>query len=218
MAQLDFAQVIQWLNLDVKVSGRVLGFRQDSRDVQPGELFFAMKGEKVDGHEYLEQIASQGAIGAFVSKEYRGPNYGLQLVAVDNVLDSLQSLAKIVHAQRSARVVGVTGSVGKTTTKEFIATLLEGKFRVGKTPGNANSQVSVPLSILNATGDEEVFVVEMGMSNPREIHRLVSIAPPEVAIITKIALAHAVFFTDGLEGIAAAKAEILSIPQRALRL
>jgi UDP-N-acetylmuramoyl-tripeptide--D-alanyl-D-alanine ligase len=102
--------------------------------------------------------------------------------------------------------------VGKTTTKELIATLLEGKFRVGKTPGNANSQVGVPLSILNAAGDEEVFVIEMGMSLPHEIEKLVNIAPPEVALITKIALAHAAFFPDGLEGIAAAKTEILSHP------
>jgi UDP-N-acetylmuramoyl-tripeptide--D-alanyl-D-alanine ligase len=110
------------------------------------------------------------------------------------------------------RVIGVTGSVGKTTTKEFIATLLEGKFRVGKTPGNANSQVGIPLTILNSEGNEEVFVMEMGMSMPHEIEKLIGIAPPEVCIITKIALAHAAFFPDGLEGIAAAKAEILSHP------
>jgi len=104
----------------------------------------------------------------------------------------------------------VTGSVGKTTTKEFIATLLEAKFRVGKTPGNANSQIGIPLSILNAEGNEEIFVMEMGMSLPHEIEKLIDIAPPEVCIITKVALAHAASFPEGLEGIAAAKAEILT--------
>lgn len=212
MALFDFAQIVNWLHSDIKVSGTVSGFKQDSRDVKPGDLFFAMKGERVDGHFYLNEIAAKGAIGAVVSKDYNGAEFGLTLIRVENVLESLHLLAKAVHALRKVRVVGVTGSVGKTTTKEFIATLLEGKFRVGKTPGNANSQVGVPLSILNSSGNEEVLVLEMGMSLPHEIEKLVNIAPPEVSIITKIALAHAAFFPDGLEGIAAAKAEILSHP------
>lgn len=212
MAIFDFAHIVKWLDVDVQVSGQIKGFRQDSRNVHPGELFFALKGEKVDGHDYLRQAASKGAIGAVVSQNYRGEDFGLVLLRVDNVLAALHKLATIVHAQRAVRVVAVTGSVGKTTTKEFIATLLQGKFNVGKTPGNANSQVSVPLTILNAQGDEEIFVIEMGMTNLHEIRRLVAIAPPEVAMITKIALAHAAFFPEGMEGIAEAKAEILSHP------
>jgi UDP-N-acetylmuramoyl-tripeptide--D-alanyl-D-alanine ligase len=103
--------------------------------------------------------------------------------------------------------------VGKTTTKEFIATVLEGKFRVGKTPGNANSQVGMPLSLLNARGDEEVFVMEMGMSQPGELKRLVAVSPPTIAVIIAVELCHALYFQDGLEGIARAKAEILSSPE-----
>jgi UDP-N-acetylmuramoyl-tripeptide--D-alanyl-D-alanine ligase len=212
MADFDFAQIAIWLDAESKVSGTVRGFKQDSKEVLPGDLFFALQGQKVDGHAYLEEVALKGAIGAVVSKEYRGEECGLCLLRVENVLKSLHQLARIVHALRKVRVIGVTGSVGKTTTKEFIATLLEEKFRVDKTPGNANSQVGVPLSILNSKGDKEVFVMEMGMSLPHEIEQLVAIAPPEVAIITKVALAHAAFFPDGLEGIAAAKAEILSHP------
>ena len=212
MAEFDFAQIIKWLESDIQVSGKVRGFKQNSREVLPADLFFALKGEKVDGHDYLKEAAAKGAIGAVVSKAYQGESFGLKLITVENVMESLQKLAKTVHAKRSVRVIGVTGSVGKTTTKEFIATLLEAKFRVGKTPGNANSQVGVPLSILNSEGNEEIFVMEMGMSLPHEIEKLVDIAPPEVSIITKIALAHAAFFPDGLEGIAAAKAEILSHP------
>lgn len=216
MAEFDFTTVAKWLNCRAEVRGKISGFKQDSRAVVPGDLFFAVKGEKVDGHHFLADVAAKGAVGAVVSKGYLGEAYGLTLLFVDDVIFSLQKLAKTVHALRSARVVGVTGSVGKTTTKEFIATILEGGFRVGKTPGNSNSQVSVPLSILNSAGDEEIFVMEMGMSLPHEIEKLVHIAPPEVAIITKIALAHAVFFPDGLEGIAAAKAEIFSHPKARL--
>lgn len=212
MAEFDFTQIAGWLGSSTTVSGRVRGFRQDSREVVPGDLFFAIKGERVDGHQYLQEIASKGAIGAVVSSTYKGEDFGLSLLPVEDVLAALHKLAKTVHALRNTRIVGVTGSVGKTTVKEFIATLLSGKYRVNKTPGNANSQVGVPLSILNSSGDEEVFVLEMGMTSRHEIERLVAIAPPEVAIITKVAFAHAVFFPDGLEGIAAAKAEIFSHP------
>ena len=122
------------------------------------------------------------------------------MIRVDDVCD----------ARRAARVIAVTGSVGKTTTKEFIATLLQGRFRVGKTPGNHNSQVTMPLSILNARGDEEVLVIEMGMSQAGEIARLVKIAPPEIALVTPVTFAHVAFFPEGIEGIAKAKAEIFS--------
>ncbi|MBI2809845.1 MAG: UDP-N-acetylmuramoyl-tripeptide--D-alanyl-D-alanine ligase, partial [Candidatus Melainabacteria bacterium] len=212
MAEFDFSQVVKWLGCSNQVSGKVRGFKQNSLEVVPGDLFFAMKGETVDGHAYLKGVAVQGAVGAVVSNAYDGDNFGLELLRVQDVRDSLQNLARIVHSMRKVRVVAVTGSVGKTTTKEFVATLLEGKFHVAKTPGNANSQVGVPLSILNSAGDEEVFVMEMGMSAPHEIERLVAVAPPEVALITKIALAHAAFFPEGIHGIAGAKAEILSHP------
>jgi UDP-N-acetylmuramoyl-tripeptide--D-alanyl-D-alanine ligase len=212
MADFEFAHIAKWLGCGNQVSGKVTGFKQDSRGVLPGDLFFAMKGETVDGHAYLEEVAAKGAVGAVVSRDYAGEEFGLVLLRVGSVIESLHKLAKTVHGMRTVRVVGVTGSVGKTTTKEFIATLLAGKFRVAKTPGNANSQVGVPLSILNSDGDEEVFVMEMGMSLPGEIRKLIDIAPPEVAIITKVALAHVGFFEEGLEGIAKAKTEILAHP------
>ena len=217
MAVFDFAQIWKWLSADTLdvcplPSTQVLGFHHSSSEIKPGDLFFAIKGAKVDGHQFLQQAAERQAVGAVISKEYRGERFGLACIEVDDVLLGMQKLAQIVHSQRTARVIGVTGSVGKTTTKEFIATLLEGQFRVAKTPGNANSQVGLPLSILNAEGGEEVFVMEMGMSQPGEITKLIAIAPPDIAVVTKIALAHAAFFPDGLEGIAAAKAEILSHP------
>ncbi|MES2122854.1 MAG: UDP-N-acetylmuramoyl-tripeptide--D-alanyl-D-alanine ligase [Chlamydiota bacterium] len=226
MNLLDCAQVVEWLidaecdaeHLDRIRSEKIRRFQHDSRQVREGDLFFALSGEKVDGHHFLEEVAQKGAIAAVVSKEYRGPHFGLCCFAVSDIVKSLQNLARIVHEKSSTRVVAVTGSVGKTTTKEFISTLLQTSFRVAKTPGNANSQVGVPLSILNAEGNAEVFVMEMGMSQPHEIERLVQIAPPEIAVITKIALSHAEFFPDGFEGIAAAKAEILSSPHTQLAI
>lgn len=207
---LQAKQIAQWIGCSYSGEESVSSFFQDSRLVQKGGLFFAIKGNKVDGHAYLEEVARQGAFGAVVSSEYQGPDFGLTLFKVDNVLSALQTLARHVQKERSCKVVAVTGSVGKTTTKEFVATLLSYKYRVMKTPGNANSQVSLPLFLLNIEGDEEIFVLEMGMSEKGEIAKLVSIAPPDIALITKIALCHATYHPDGLEGIASAKGEILS--------
>lgn len=189
------------------------GVEVDSRKIQPGQIFFAMKGKKVDGHDFLEDAAAKGASVAIVSKEYKGEGFGLPLIQVVDVLDTLQSLAREAIAEKKCRIIAVTGSVGKTTTKEFLATLLESKFSVLKTPGSANSQVGLPTSILNMEKEGEIFVMEAGMSGPGEIEKLLEIAPPDVALITRIGLAHAAFFTDGLEGIARAKAAIFSHPR-----
>ncbi len=186
------------------------GVAIDSREVRGGQVFFALRGEKVDGHAFLAEVAARGARAAVVSKEYRGADYGLTLVAVEDVLQTLQRMAKEVFARRRTKVLGITGSVGKTTTKEFIATLLQERFHLAKTPGTYNSQVTFPLSILNSPGDEELFVMEMGMSLAGEMARLVDIAPPDVAFVGRLALAHVASFPDGLEGIAREKAQILS--------
>jgi UDP-N-acetylmuramoyl-tripeptide--D-alanyl-D-alanine ligase len=216
MKGVQLAAVARMLGISEESASVVESYEIDSRKVKPGQLFFALKGETVDGHAFLEQVAAKGAVGAVVSKGYAGPSFGLALIKVDDVLASLQELARQVCTGRTWKIVAVTGSVGKTTIKEFIATLLEAEFRVGKTPGNANSQTGVPLTILNAEGSEEVLVIEMGMSQPREMDRLVSIAPPDVVLLNRIALAHVLYFPDGLRGIAAAKAEILSHPKTTL--
>ncbi len=188
MSAYDLSHVAKWLNQSVEKNSKVRFFQHDSRQVQAGDLFFALKGEKVDGHDYIKDVAAQGAIAAVVSKDYAGEDGGLHLFYVDDVIAALHQLATQAFAQRSTRVVAITGSVGKTTTKEFAATLLEEQFSVAKTPGNANSKVGLPLCILNGAGDEEVFVMEMGMSAPHEIECLIAIAPPEIALVTKIAL------------------------------
>ncbi|MBF8263171.1 MAG: UDP-N-acetylmuramoyl-tripeptide--D-alanyl-D-alanine ligase [Parachlamydiales bacterium] len=189
---------------------QISGYQVDSRLVQPGELFFALKGEKNDGHDFLGEAAQKGAVGAIVSKGYPGSVGGLVLLGVEDVQGSLEQLARHSIEEKPAPILGVTGSVGKTTTKEFLATLLEGKFRVGKSPASYNSRVTFPLNLLNRTGDEQVLVLEMGMSMPGEIAKLVEIAAPDIAVLTKVALSHAMNFPDGLAGIARAKGEIFS--------
>lgn len=200
----------------------ILGYCVDSRLIKNGELFFALPGAKVDGHTYLEEVAKKGALAAVVSKSYSGSNFGLLLIPVDDVLKTFQGIATTVLAKRNPQIVAVTGSVGKTTTKDFIGTLLKQKYRVAVTPGNSNSQIGIPLAILNHTkGDEEILVIEMGMTDRGHISKLVQIAPPDVAVITTTALVHPLKFDNGNEtqtigAIGLAKAEIFSHPKTVL--
>lgn len=185
----------------------------DSRLLKAGDVYFALPGDKVDGHSFIQEVAEKGASAAVVLTSYSGPDFGLPLIRSRDVLVSLQLLAKVVHQMRKPRVVAVTGSIGKTTTKEFIATLLRQKYRVGCSPGNSNSQVGLPLTILNhAKADDEVLVLEMGMTHPGNILSLLKIVPPEIAVITTVQLVHAVNF-DSINDIARAKAEIFTHPE-----
>lgn len=191
-------------------SEMILTVAVDSRLVIPGTLFFALPGNQTDGHAFLEIAFSNGALAAVVSSEYKGKDYGLHLIRCENVLDVLQLLAKRLLEQSRLRVIAVTGSVGKTTTKDMIATLLRYKYKVSVSPGNSNSQIGLPLAIINHTDfDGDFLVLEMGMTHPGQIKKLVEIAPPEVAVITSVALVHACNF-NSLEEIALAKAEIFT--------
>ncbi|MFS8563802.1 MAG: UDP-N-acetylmuramoyl-tripeptide--D-alanyl-D-alanine ligase [Rhabdochlamydiaceae bacterium] len=137
----------------------------------------------------------------------------MKLIRVPNVVEALQKLAKAVHAERKGYVIAITGSVGKTTTKEFLSSLLEIRFKVAKTPGNANSQVGLPLFILNNKEEYDVLVIEMGMSEVGEMEKLVQIVPPDLALLTKIGQAHIGYFSDGQEGIVREKSMIFSHPK-----
>jgi UDP-N-acetylmuramoyl-tripeptide--D-alanyl-D-alanine ligase len=191
----------------------IQGVCVDSRLSRPNELFVALPGEKTDGHNFLSQAAGNGCAAAIVSKEYQGPDYGLHLLRVENPLLALQEMAHKRIASGPYKIVAITGSVGKTTTKDFAAALLRTKYRVAASPGTSNSQIGLPLSILNHTeGNEDVLVLEMGMTEPRQIARLVEIAPPDIALITQTALAHACNF-DSLEQIGMAKGEIFTHPK-----
>lgn len=184
----------------------------DSRNVKIGSLFFALSGEKVDGHHFLEEVAKKGAVAAVVSSAYQGPNFGMDLIPVLDVKQALQDLAREVFKEKTPLVIGVTGTVGKTTAKEFIAGVLSEKFRVAKNPGSMNSQVGLPLTVLNWDGKDEILVLEMGMSEKGEITRLTEIAPPQLGVLTKLSLVHSAFF-DGIEGIAEAKCELFKSSQ-----
>lgn len=182
----------------------------DTRCLRPGDLFFALPGSQVDGHAFLAEAFQKGAAAAVVSANFdrRGVEY--PLIPVPDPLAALQLLAKNKMAKFPGKVIAITGSVGKTTTKEFLVALLSAKYRVSSTPGNYNSKIGLPLSLLNHVKEkDEIVVVEMGMSCAGEIAQLVSIVPPDVAILTAVALAHAAHFRS-LEAIAAAKAEIFS--------
>jgi UDP-N-acetylmuramoyl-tripeptide--D-alanyl-D-alanine ligase len=207
----------QTLEYVAKKLGSVGSFSQvvkgvciDSRQVEKGSVFFALKGERVDGHAFLEEVAKKGAVGAVVLHSYSGDDFGLPLLYVKDVMEALHTLAKEAMSHLVCQIVGITGSVGKTTTKDFLATLVEGSFHYAKSPLSYNSQATFPLTILNAKGDENLFILEMAMSEPGQIKELVSIAPPDIGVITKIGRSHTAFFPQGIEGVAAAKGEILS--------
>jgi UDP-N-acetylmuramoyl-tripeptide--D-alanyl-D-alanine ligase len=187
-----------------------LSFRSygiDSRLSVPGSLFFAIPGRR-DGHDFVAAAAGRGAAGAVVARPVPGipPSFGL--VLVPDTVAALQALAHDALVRRPVRVVGVTGSVGKTTTKEFTAALLGRRFRVLKSEGNYNNHLGLALSLLRLEPGDDVAVLEMGMSGPGEIRALTRIAPPDVAVITNISPVHLQFFA-GLDEIALAKKEIL---------
>ncbi len=200
--------------LDVETEERAIdGFVIDSKQVKKGSVFFALKGKKFDAHKFLVEVAQRGGVAAVVDQEYKGGAFGLKLIRVPDVVEALQKIATAVHAKRKGYVIAITGSIGKTTTKEFLASLLESKFKVSKTPGNANSQVGLPLFVLNNKEEYDVLVIEMGMSQVGEMEKLVQIVPPDLALLTKIGQAHVGYFTDGQEGIVREKAIIFSHPK-----
>lgn len=219
MRSLTLAQVAHILNCEgFFPSFPIKGYCTDSRLIKPGELFFALNGERVDGHVFLQEVQKKGAVAAVVSKNYPIDVHanGLPLLCVEDSLHALQELAKVALSHCSTRVVAITGSLGKTSTKEFTKTLLSTKYHVAASPGNSNSQVGVPLAILNhSTGHEDILVLEMGMTAPGQIAKLVQIAPPEVAVITTVSLVHACNFNT-LEEIGLSKAEIFSHPKTRL--
>ena len=185
------------------------GYSIDSRTVRPGELFFAVKGERLDGHDFVEQALSRGAIGAVVRKDqlsrYSNP---AGLLAVDDTLVALQTLATAVRKIWGKTAIGVTGSMGKTTTKEAMAHLLAVKYRVHRTKGNFNNHFGLPLGLLTLEPEYDLAVVEMGMSHPGEIAALARIALPNQAVVTNVAPVHLESF-DSIAGIARAKYELI---------
>ncbi len=213
MRHIPIKKISQFLGLFCDSEILISGYQIDSRKIGPGELFFALQGEKEDGHQFLGDARMRGALAAIVNWGYEGPDFGLILFKVEDVVKTLQGLASYLMEDCKSLLIGVTGSVGKTTVKEFIATLLEGKFKVGKTFLNYNTKLTYPITLLNRTGEEEVLVLELGMSEPGDIGKLVQIAAPDIAVLTKVAYAHGAHFERGVVDIAKFKAEIFSHPK-----
>jgi UDP-N-acetylmuramoyl-tripeptide--D-alanyl-D-alanine ligase len=191
------------------------GYSIDSRTVGPGELFFAVKGERFDGHDFVSAALERGAAAAVVRRDqlHRYPQKA-QLLAVDDTLAALQGLATAVRKIWGKPLIGVTGSAGKTTTKEAIAHVLGTRFRVLKSEGNFNNHFGLPLMLLKLEPEHDLAVIEMGMSHAGEIRALAKIAQPEIGVVTNIAPVHLEFF-DSLAGIARAKYELIeSLPLR----
>jgi len=190
-------------------SAMAQGYSIDSRTLQPGELFFAVKGERFDGHDFVESVLNQGAVAAVVGKDQIGRYPHPQgLLAVDDTLIALQTLATAVRKLWGKTAIGITGSMGKTTTKEAVAHLLSIKYRVHRTKGNFNNHFGLPLGLLTLEPEYDLAVVEMGMSHAGEIAALARIALPNQAVVTNVAPVHLEFF-DSIAAIARAKYEMV---------
>ncbi|MGA2212026.1 MAG: UDP-N-acetylmuramoyl-tripeptide--D-alanyl-D-alanine ligase [Bryobacteraceae bacterium] len=203
------------LGLTVKSDARIIvgsdacvtGWSIDSRTVAPGDLFFALRGPNHDGNAYVDEVLRKGAVAAIANEAKPGT-----VLVVPDTLQALQSTASWALRQWDGEVIGVTGSAGKTSTKDVIAAMLGAGMPVGKTIGNLNNHVGVPLSILRLPGEARVAVLEMGMNHAGEIRTLAAIARPRIGVVTNVGYAHMEAF-DSIEGVAAAKRELIeSLP------
>src|SRR5882724_9959229 len=185
------------------------GYSIDSRTVQSGELFFAVKGERLDGHDFVEQAFSKGAVGAIVRKDQLS-RYASRsgLLAVDDTLVALQTLATAVRKLWGKTAIGITGSMGKTTTKDAMAHLLSVRYRVHSSKGNFNNHFGLPLGLLTLEPEYDLAVIEMGMSHAGEIAALARIAQPNEGVVTSVGPVHLEFF-DSVAEIARAKYELI---------
>lgn len=202
------ATVAQWLGCPAPLGAEELvveGVAFDSRQVKPKDLFVAAPGEKTDGHLFVAEAAARGAAAALVARPVDAP---LPQLVVSDTVSALQALAGHVRREAGFRLAAVTGSVGKTTTKSFLAALLARRFRVAQTQGSRNSQLGLPAEICNLSGDVDWFVAEAGMSRKGELSRLGEVLTPQALLYTRIAPVHLEFFPS-VEAIAEAKAELI---------
>jgi UDP-N-acetylmuramoyl-tripeptide--D-alanyl-D-alanine ligase len=191
----------------------IAGVSTDTRTIQEGNLFVPFVGEQYDGHEYVQTAHERGAVAVLWQRDHAIPNHldqiEIPIILVDNTLVAYQQLAASYRQQLSVRVIGITGSNGKTSTKDMVASVMATQFKVHKTLGNFNNEIGLPLTLLELDETTEIAVVELGMSGFGEIELLTRIARPNVAIITNVGEAH-MLQLGSREGIARAKFEIMS--------
>ncbi len=210
MREVSFEQLAEGMQGTlVRGSGIVTRLHTDTRTIRGGDCFVALKGENFDGHHYVLGSAEGGAVAAVVSKIPEGDfpeSFGF--ILVDDPLKALQRYAQFYRQSLKVRVVGITGSSGKTSTKEFIKSVLSQKFKTVATVGNLNNHIGVPLTLLSLEAETEWAVVEMGMNHPGEIEPLAVMSQPEFGVITRIGQAHLENFKN-IQGIAQEKSELL---------
>lgn len=206
MGRITLRQAAAWCGGQVEAQFAditFLGANNDSRKLQPGQLFIALQGER-DGHDFIPMAMEKGAAAVLCSK----PCPGVPAIVVADTRLALGDIAREERKRIGMKVVGVTGSVGKSTTKEMIAQVLQGSYRVAKTPVNQNNDIGMPMAILSMAEDTEVAVLEMGMNHFREIAYLSNIAAPDIGVIVNIGTMH-IEHLGTREGILRAKMEIL---------
>ena len=211
MDPLSIAQIAQFAG-SVTPKGHgdrvITNLSTDSRTVQPGELFVPLRGDNFDGHKFVEQAMQRGAVGAIVEKKWTGkPAPDFSLLRVADTLAAYQQIAAHYRRSLGIKVVAITGSNGKTSTKDFTASVLGHRFQVAKTEGNFNNHVGLPRTMLEADADDQIGVWEIGMNHPGEIAPLAKLARPDVAIITNVGIAH-LEFMGTREAIAQEKGEL----------
>jgi UDP-N-acetylmuramoyl-tripeptide--D-alanyl-D-alanine ligase len=213
--KLPLSRIAEFLSATGEFDHKVIAqaYSIDSRSIRPGELFFAVKGERLDGHDFVQQALEKGAVAAVVRKDELA-RYAVKtgLLAVSDTLVALQTLGAAVRRLWGKPLIGVTGSTGKTTTKDAIAHVLSSRWRVLKSEGNFNNHFGLPLMLLKLEPEQEAAVIEMGMSHRGEIAALAKIAQPEIGVVTNVAPVHLEFFSSVAE-IARAKYELIeSLP------
>jgi UDP-N-acetylmuramoyl-tripeptide--D-alanyl-D-alanine ligase len=217
--KLSLDQIAEWTGAQLAIphnapACETTGYSIDTRTLAPGDLFFAIRGERFDAHDFVGDALSRGACAAVVAaakaRDLLPEAHAHPLLLVEDPLLALQTLAAAVRRQWGKLVVAVTGSAGKTTTKEAIATVLATQFRVLKSKGNLNNHFGLPLQLLKLAPEDEVAVIEMGMSAAGEIAALCHIASPDWGVVTNVGNAHAEGFPDGIAGVARAKYELVA--------
>ncbi|PEY33612.1 UDP-N-acetylmuramoyl-tripeptide--D-alanyl-D-alanine ligase [Bacillus cereus] len=187
----------------------VQGVSIDTRKIEKGNLYVPIQGDRFDGHSFVEKAIENGAVATLWKKDVQNPPTNIPVIFVEDTLKALQTLAKSYRDQLDVKVIGVTGSNGKTSTKDIVTSLLATKFKVQKTEGNFNNHIGLPLTILSLEENTEMAVLEMGMSSLGEIEFLSKLARPNAAIITNIGEAH-LMDLGSRDAIAEAKLEIVS--------
>lgn len=201
----DLEQILNAKKINIVENKEITGIAIDSRKVKEGDLFIPFLGENVDGHNYIESAFEKGAAASLSLKEdFTSDN---NIIYVEDSYVAIQALAKHYLNSLNAKTIAITGSNGKTTTKDIITGLLETKFKVHKTQGNFNNELGVPITILAAPEDSEILVLEMGADGFGQLDFLSKLVEPDYTVITNIGESHIEFF-GSREGIAKAKFEI----------